>query len=163
ARRMPDVAALAADLAPFASTDYGEVRDAPARVRAILSGSAAPTHRASSVPPNANQDAYRTTQSFQGAEIDARPSSAAKGRGVLVAGILLAIGLLVTLAAGVTLLLHRQEPKGAAAVAPSASANPVPNPRGTPTEAPRPVEPSASSPSPVAPSPARPKAPPSAS
>ncbi|MBL9108011.1 MAG: serine/threonine protein kinase, partial [Myxococcales bacterium] len=36
ARRMPDVAALAADLAPFASTGYGEVRDAPARVRAIL-------------------------------------------------------------------------------------------------------------------------------
>ncbi|MFO0644190.1 MAG: protein kinase [Polyangiaceae bacterium] len=163
ARRMPDVAALAAELAPFASTDYGEVRDAPARVRAILAGSAAPTHRASSVPPIASQDAYRTTQSFQGAEIDARPGPTAKGRGVLVAGILLAVGLLVTLAAGVTLLLRRQDPKVAAAVAPSASANPVPNPRGAPTEAPRPVEPSASPPSPVAPAPARPKVSPSAS
>lgn len=57
---------------------------------------AAPTYRASSFPTNASQDAYRTTQSFQGAETDARPNPPAKGRGVLVAGILLAIGLLIS-------------------------------------------------------------------
>jgi eukaryotic-like serine/threonine-protein kinase len=167
-RRMPDVAALAAELAPFASLDYGDVRNAPARLRAILSSSTTPTYRTNSVPPSASPEDFRPTQSFQAAEVDARPKATEKGRGALVAGIVFGGALLASLTMAALTLRHEPNDQGpttlgatAAGVHPSAAVTAA-------SEAPRPMAPSASpkpaSPtSPVAPAPATPKVRPSAS